>query len=117
MHTPRVVMSSTKWATVACGRMHTVAITLGGHLYAWGGNAHGQLGLGDVSPRAAPTQVRGRERERATCRERERERKRGRDRVTCRERERERATCRERERERERKREREREKERERERE
>ena len=59
MHTPRMVMASTKWAAVACGRMHTTAITLGGHLYAWGGNAHGQLGLGDVSPRAAPTQVRG----------------------------------------------------------
>lgn len=32
--------------TVACGGVHTCAVTLKGALYAWGGDQAGQLGLG-----------------------------------------------------------------------
>lgn len=32
--------------TFACGSMHTVALTNGGHVYVWGCHSNGQLGLG-----------------------------------------------------------------------
>eukprot|EP00873_Tetraselmis_striata_P035656 jgi/Tetstr1/455920/TSEL_042701.t1 len=40
---------------VACGARHTTARTTDGTVFAWGGNAHGQLGQGDTSARHAPT--------------------------------------------------------------
>jgi len=54
LHAPRVVMPATKWAHVACGRMHTVAVTVQGKAYAWGANQQGQLGLGDLAARSIP---------------------------------------------------------------
>lgn len=34
---------------VASGLYHTMALTNGGELYAWGSNSYGQLGLGEFS--------------------------------------------------------------------
>jgi alpha-tubulin suppressor-like RCC1 family protein len=35
-------------AQLACGGLHTMALTRGGTLYSWGTNEHGALGLGDI---------------------------------------------------------------------
>ena len=35
-------------AQLACGGLHTLALTRGGTLYSWGSNEHGSLGLGDI---------------------------------------------------------------------
>ena len=43
----------------ACGADHTVVVTATGSVYTWGGNARGQLGLGDQDSRARPTAVHG----------------------------------------------------------
>ena len=40
---------------VACGTMHTLAITNLGKLYSWGGGMYGKLGLGDDKNRLEPT--------------------------------------------------------------
>uniref|UniRef100_A0A7S4PM21 SAM domain-containing protein n=1 Tax=Guillardia theta TaxID=55529 RepID=A0A7S4PM21_GUITH len=40
---------------IACGASHTIALTAQGHMYVWGNNKHGQLGLGDVKNRKEPT--------------------------------------------------------------
>lgn len=45
---------------VACGRDHTVAVTVGGCLLSWGRGSFGQLGLGNCNDTATPTLV-GRE--------------------------------------------------------
>ena len=46
------------WSEIAVGGYHSVlAIRKNGSLYAWGGNAYGQLGLGDTDRRDVPTQV------------------------------------------------------------
>jgi len=43
------------WTRItAGGQSHTLALTDGGSLYAWGDNANGQLGLGDFSNRTTP---------------------------------------------------------------
>lgn len=45
---------------VACGSEHILALVdgrSGVQCYSWGGNAYGQLGLGDFSPRDTPTVV------------------------------------------------------------
>jgi alpha-tubulin suppressor-like RCC1 family protein len=42
---------------VAAGERHTVAIEPAGSLWALGRNYHGQLGLGDLVDRHAPTPV------------------------------------------------------------
>ena len=39
-------VSSPMWASVTCGEAHALAIDQHGRLYAFGSNAHGQLGLG-----------------------------------------------------------------------
>lgn len=44
---------------VAAGEHHSLALTASGKLWAWGGNRHGQLGLGDTQNRPRPTQVTG----------------------------------------------------------
>lgn len=56
---PRPVrgMGGARVAGVACGQHHTVAVLEGGGVFAWGGNAHGQLGTGDRGERAAPARV------------------------------------------------------------
>lgn len=35
---------------ITCGYNHTLAITFNGHVYSWGNNEHGQLGLGPDVP-------------------------------------------------------------------
>lgn len=47
----------TSWAQVACGKEHTLALTDGGVLYAWGANELGQLGLGHSKPVDRPTRI------------------------------------------------------------
>ena len=42
---------------VAAGGDHTVAVTAGGRLYAWGYGESGQLGHGDIRDRLVPTLV------------------------------------------------------------
>lgn len=43
---------------ITCGSFHSLMVDSEGRLLALGSNMHGQLGLGDFSPRNAPTQVR-----------------------------------------------------------
>ena len=43
--------------SISCGNYHTAACTTDGHLYAWGANADGQLGLDDFDERHSPHQV------------------------------------------------------------
>uniref|UniRef100_A0A665UKG8 RCC1 and BTB domain-containing protein 2-like n=1 Tax=Echeneis naucrates TaxID=173247 RepID=A0A665UKG8_ECHNA len=42
---------------VACGYAHTLALTDEGLIYAWGANSYGQLGTGNKSNQALPTQI------------------------------------------------------------
>ncbi|TKS80820.1 BTB domain-containing protein 2 [Collichthys lucidus] len=42
---------------VACGYAHTLALTDDGFVYAWGANSYGQLGTGNKSNQALPTQI------------------------------------------------------------
>ncbi|XP_021936886.1 X-linked retinitis pigmentosa GTPase regulator-like isoform X2 [Zootermopsis nevadensis] len=44
---------------VACGRAHTLLSTDSGKIFSWGNNSDGQLGVGDVADRSAPTRVLG----------------------------------------------------------
>ena len=54
---PTQVGTDTDWVAVAGGFRHSVAVRAGGTLWAWGGNANGQLGLGDTINRSVPTRV------------------------------------------------------------
>jgi hypothetical protein len=45
--------------TVNNGSTHVLGLTTAGALYAWGANANGQLGLGDVTARSSPVAVLG----------------------------------------------------------
>ncbi|MBC7524999.1 MAG: T9SS type A sorting domain-containing protein [Flavobacterium sp.] len=45
------------WAKVAAGSAHTLAIKTDGTLWAWGYNAYGQLGIGNLINKNIPTQV------------------------------------------------------------
>jgi E3 ubiquitin-protein ligase HERC2 len=42
---------------VACGKMHTLALTSEGSVYAWGEGQYGRLGLSSNSSRAVPTMI------------------------------------------------------------
>lgn len=42
---------------VAAGSRHTVALLENGHVFTWGWNDYGQLGLGDTASRDSPTAV------------------------------------------------------------
>ncbi len=42
---------------IACGALHTIALTSTGQIWAWGLNEDGQLGLGDQNDRKQPEQV------------------------------------------------------------
>jgi len=53
------VGSDTHWVSAACGQSHDAAIKSTGTLWTWGANDSGQLGLGDTTARAAPTQITG----------------------------------------------------------
>jgi alpha-tubulin suppressor-like RCC1 family protein len=61
---PVKVGTNTTWKQVVCGYGttpgdpdYTMAITTDGKLYAWGYNAQGQLGLGNISNYSSPVQV------------------------------------------------------------
>ncbi len=43
----------------AAGARHSLVLTSGGQVWAFGKNERGQLGLGDLSPRVTPTQIVG----------------------------------------------------------
>jgi alpha-tubulin suppressor-like RCC1 family protein len=42
---------------VSAGEGHVAAVTQGGGVFCWGGNDHGQLGVGDLLERMTPTKV------------------------------------------------------------
>jgi alpha-tubulin suppressor-like RCC1 family protein len=44
---------------VAAGARHSLALTAGGQVWAFGNNQRGQLGVGDLTSRTTPTQVIG----------------------------------------------------------
>ncbi|KAG2436519.1 hypothetical protein HXX76_006817 [Chlamydomonas incerta] len=44
---------------LAAGREHSLALTQQSQVFSWGGNASGQLGLGDRHSRASPTRLEG----------------------------------------------------------
>ena len=46
--------ASTNWIAVSAGRQHTVALKSNHSLWAWGYNAHGQLGIGNRTDAAIP---------------------------------------------------------------
>jgi len=50
-------LKNTDYIVVSNGYDHALAIKADGTLWAWGGNAYGQLGLGDITNRNVPTQV------------------------------------------------------------
>jgi alpha-tubulin suppressor-like RCC1 family protein len=55
---PCQVGSASDWAYIASSPVgHTLAVTTGGKLYAWGFNTNGQLGLGDTTFRSSPIQI------------------------------------------------------------
>jgi len=45
------------WSGVSAGGGHTLALTKDGTLWAWGDNAHGQLGIGSLVNRGIPVRV------------------------------------------------------------
>ena len=45
------------WVSGIAGENHTAGIKDDGTLWTWGNNSHGQLGVGDTSPRTLPVQV------------------------------------------------------------
>ncbi|XP_051897060.1 probable E3 ubiquitin-protein ligase HERC3 [Pristis pectinata] len=59
VHSPQCVtlLAGIPLAQIAAGRAHTIAVSLSGAVFGWGGNRHGQLGLNDVKVRYHPTYV------------------------------------------------------------
>ena len=54
---PTKIGTGTDWSVVSAGAQHTVAIKTDGSLWAWGYNAHGQLGDGTNIDRNVPKQI------------------------------------------------------------
>jgi alpha-tubulin suppressor-like RCC1 family protein len=54
---PQVVFAGSPVILVACGRMHTMAVTAAEHAWTCGDNTFGQLGVGDNASRELFTQV------------------------------------------------------------
>jgi len=61
LKTPQLVTSliekGLRVSVVACGKLHTVAVTTGGQLYAWGANSRGQLGIPNVPNQLTPCSI------------------------------------------------------------
>ncbi len=55
--TPSQVMLGSRWVAVAPGYYHTLAIREDGTLWAWGSNAHYELGTGDTADCTTPKQI------------------------------------------------------------
>lgn len=51
------VPATTGWSQVSTGALDTCAVRSDGTLYCWGGNAVGQLGLGNTTEQHSPSQV------------------------------------------------------------
>jgi alpha-tubulin suppressor-like RCC1 family protein len=45
------------WSEVSAGGEHSLAIATNGTIWSWGGNSHGQLGLGDTTARSGPVKI------------------------------------------------------------
>ena len=56
---PTKIGTDTDWAIVSAGNLSTCAQKKNGTLWCWGFNGFGQLGLGDLGQRKAPTEVVG----------------------------------------------------------
>jgi alpha-tubulin suppressor-like RCC1 family protein len=56
-HEPQLLDAANVWDAVAVGGFHTCGIRAG-HLFCWGRNDRGQLGLGDTKDRYQPQEVR-----------------------------------------------------------
>ena len=54
---PVQVGTSTDWASVSAGQIHTMAIKTTGTLWAWGNNGNGRLGTRNTTNRSSPVQV------------------------------------------------------------
>jgi alpha-tubulin suppressor-like RCC1 family protein len=54
---PVQVGTGAEWRFVSAGRMHTVAITKDGALWAWGSNQEGQLGNATHTNSHKPVQI------------------------------------------------------------
>ena len=52
-------LSGRKVAHVACGRMHTLALTVEGDVYAWGSSGSGQIGNGSRISTTDPVKISG----------------------------------------------------------
>lgn len=52
---PAKDLGNEKIASISCGYGHVISLTESGSLYCWGLNCKGQLGLGDLKARYAPT--------------------------------------------------------------
>ena len=48
------LLGGTDWKSIACGRLHTVALKTDGTLWSWGYNNSGQLGVNDNTTRITP---------------------------------------------------------------
>jgi alpha-tubulin suppressor-like RCC1 family protein len=52
-HEAPVRAAGGNWAGISAGGTHTVAVARDGAVSAWGGNDHGQLGIGSDRPTAS----------------------------------------------------------------
>jgi hypothetical protein len=57
--TPVQIGSDTGWASIAAGDYHSIAVKSDGSLWAWGGNANGQIGDGTTTQRNSPVYITG----------------------------------------------------------
>lgn len=56
-NTPIQIGASIDWSKIIAGTFHTIAIKNDGSLWAWGGNARGQLGDGTTVNKNTPIQI------------------------------------------------------------
>lgn len=58
VHAPRRLASSSAYTALCTGELHSCALRNDGEIECWGGNARGQLGLGDTRARSERTALR-----------------------------------------------------------
>jgi len=54
---PHLIEMDTPCRAIAAGHQHALALTIDGHIMAWGNNIYGQLGIGTYDSTHIPTQV------------------------------------------------------------